>query len=915
MATEKEQLELTQARLNLDALKEQLELARANKDSQDEIRNITGNILAARQRLNDLQLKGYNYSKLETEELQKKLKAMEGIASLEDEREEIRSTLFRRKKEQVEEELQALKNADILEEKKLENKQKELKYLKELEELYNDISEGQKNLGNNFTKMVAGMGVQLNDVSSSFFVSAAKSVSAFAISAMEKFSKLKDSFKNGGGGLKSFSDGFKNVAIEVGLLFTKVLKVASEQFLAKLEERFINLVKVMTEKMPEFGKATGLDTEIFKTQVDELAGVNAEYGFTVEKVTAATTELASSMSIFSKMTDTQRTAFINATMFAENFGIANQTSMRILEDLNTVLNKTGTQSETTYNYLQRAALGAGIPPSKLAKDLESALPKLAVQGNKMIEVFVGLSRQAKHLNVEVSDLLGLVDKFDTFEGAAESAGKLNAILGGDYINSLQMINATEEERVMLIRQGLQQAGLQFDSLGKYQKLAVANALGIQDMSKASKILSGSTSDLNASLMGTASTQEIYNKRAEANVKLTEKLNAAFDVMAPIAIKIAEALTAIVDLFVKLGPTGVIVGAIASFATLAFVAKKSIQMVTDVVQNRMAENVADAASKTGSAAAKAAADKAKEALEAKAKEEAEAKAKDLAGGVIDKAMPSPPEITKGAEPGSSIKSFLTNVAEGLKQLGDPAALKGAATFAIIVLSFTGAVLMLSYSIENFNKATGMGFVYMIGTMTALVISMFLLTKIMGAFATNPLTWVGIAAITAIGLAMLAMAYSVKIISDALVNLNKVTSTGLLSLSTFLLSFSSFGASGIVGSVGLYLTAKAIDTLAESLSKLKDINGDNMLKISYSVNEITNIPKLEDEKIKGVEKVLKAVSEYQVTITNAKVDTSAQTQFLEQVANVMSEAVKLINGKPVNIKIDQSGNSFSIRSPNP
>jgi hypothetical protein len=133
--------------------------------------------------------------------------------------------------------------------------------------------------------------------------------------------------------------------------------------------------------------------------------------------------------------------------------------------------------------------------------------------------------------------------------------------------------------------------------------------------------------------------------------------------------------------------------------------------------------------------------------------------------------------------------------------------------------------------------------------------------------------------------------------------------------FLASFTGIGLVGTVGSIGLYMTAKAIDTLAESLSNLQGLDGDNMLKISYSVKEITSIPKMENEKIQGVERVLKAVSDYQVTITNAKVDTSAQTKFLEQVANVMSEAVKMINGKPVNIKIDQSGNSFSIRSPNP
>ena len=885
MATDKDQIELTEARLNLEGLKEELEALKGIKNTKQDQLALVNKIREARQKLNELQLKGYNYSRLDTEELSKKLKAMENIASLEDEREQIRSAIFRKKKEQVEEELENLKNADNLNEKSIVNKQKELKELEKTEESYNDIAESQKNLGNNFTKMVSNMGIQISKANDSFFVSFAKSAGGYIGSIIAGFTTFSGVLKGIFGGF--FSGGFLSIIRNIGSLILKVLSVPAEAFLAKLEERFTNLVRTMTEKMPEFGKATGLDTEVFKKQVSDLAGVNAEYGFTVEKVTAATTELAASMSIFSKMTDMQRTAFINSTMFAENFGIANQTSMKILEDLNTVLNKTVTQSDTTYNYLQRVALGAGIPPSKLAKDLESALPKLAVQGNKMIEVFVGLSRQAKHLNVEVNDLLGLVDKFDTFEGAAESAGKLNAILGGDYLNSLQMINATEEERVMLIRQGLQQAGLQFDSLGKYQKLAVANALGIQDMSKASKILSGSTSDLNASLMGTAETQEIYNKRAEANAKLTDKLSAAFDKLAPIAIGVANALGSIVDFFAELGTGGIIAGAILSLAVIIGGAIATFMFMKKQLETTITESVSKAA------------------------ERGAPKAPTISSASTE----LEDKIPKGKEPGSSTKTFFTNVAEGLKKLGDPLAYQGAKTFAIMVLSFTASILILSKSIEGFNKATAGGIFVMVVTMGALVAAMFGLSKFMGTFAKNSAVLIGLAVMAAIVIAMHYMSLSIERVSNSLVKLNDVSLKGLGSLSMFLASFTGIGLVGTVGSIGLYMTAKAIDTLAESLSNLQGLDGDNMLKISYSVKEITSIPKMENEKIQGVERVLKAVSDYQVTITNAKVDTSAQTQFLEQVANVMSEAVKLINGKPVNIKIDQSGNSFSIRSPNP
>ena len=46
----------------------------------------------------------------------------------------------------------------------------------------------------------------------------------------------------------------------------------------------------------------------------------------------------------------------------------------------------------------------------------------------------------------IGDLITIAAQFDTFEKSASAVGRLNAMLGGPFLNSVQMVYATESER-------------------------------------------------------------------------------------------------------------------------------------------------------------------------------------------------------------------------------------------------------------------------------------------------------------------------------------------------------------------------------------------------------------------------------------------------------------------------------------
>ena len=137
-----------------------------------------------------------------------------------------------------------------------------------------------------------------------------------------------------------------------------------------------------------------------------------------------------------------------------------------------------------------------------------------------------MAAASKGLGVEMGTLLNLTGQFDTFEGAANAAGSLNAVLGGDLLNSMDMLNATEDERIRMILQATDASGKQWSSMGKFEKMAVANAAGITDMAEANKLFGGGLKgfdDAQAKMAENAKSEEELAAAKAASVDMQKKL--------------------------------------------------------------------------------------------------------------------------------------------------------------------------------------------------------------------------------------------------------------------------------------------------------------------------------------------------------------------------------------------------------
>ena len=282
----------------------------------------------------------------------------------------------------------------------------------------------------------------------------------------------------------------------------------------------------------QFNQLTGTAGSMNGVILNAAGGMSA-VGVSTEMAAGAASELYQQFNQFSSANADLQTDMIQTTASLERLGVSSATTAQNI-DLATNAFGMGAQEATQLqDEMAKTAMAIGMPPAQLAQEFGKAAPQLSAYGKKGIEVFKNMAAASKGLGIEMGTLLGLTEQFDTFEGAASAAGSLNAMLGGDLLNSMDMLNATEDERIRMILQGVDASGKSWSAMGKFERKALANAAGITDMAEANKLFGGGLGaydDAQAKMAENAKTEEELAAAKAASVSVTEKLSLMFDKM-------------------------------------------------------------------------------------------------------------------------------------------------------------------------------------------------------------------------------------------------------------------------------------------------------------------------------------------------------------------------------------------------
>ena len=250
---------------------------------------------------------------------------------------------------------------------------------------------------------------------------------------------------------------------------------------------------------------------------------NLGFGISTGDAAKSVQSLYTGMTNFVLLGPKVRSQLAQTTARLEKLGVAAETTTAVMEIATRVLGMTGAAAANLSLELAASAEAMSMPINAFTENFVKSMPILAKWGSQAVPVFKKVQAASRSLGIEVNQLLDIVGKFDTFEGAAEAAGKLNTILGGNLLNSTELVLANEAERVKMIQKTIVASGRSWESMNRHEKQSVATALGISDMTVASKLMTEGLGDFTKGIDKHALSEEEVKKRMDATRSITEKL--------------------------------------------------------------------------------------------------------------------------------------------------------------------------------------------------------------------------------------------------------------------------------------------------------------------------------------------------------------------------------------------------------
>lgn len=494
------QLILEKNQLNSTATQRANKLAEATKkvdDAEKELRN---------------KRKGFAPKTEEEIKLDEKrlAQAQENLKSLQDQSDRLKEV----NKELATNNSELTKNKNLLKQQKEARKSSEAelkkanvdtpKNLEQGEKTLEQLEEGKGRLGT----IQQALGQSLGGQSGGFLGQIYRS----ATSAIDSMNQLSAAAKVAGGYGPMLANSFKLAQVALSAVggVIGLVGLGAIAIFAKMALEVDNLSK-------NLGAATGFGDQ-FGDEITNMAQKGNMAGIGFKESAEALKSLTENVSSFNPAAERTNEYMGMTVARLQKLGVGAGESAKAMDFFQRTMGMTGEVAADLTAQIARMGKEIGITGTKMISNFTAASARLAIYGKDNIKVFKELAAQAKATGMEIGSLISISEKFDKFDSAAESAAKLNAVLG-TQLSTLQMMNATDSERVMMIKQQVQASVGNFDSLDKFTKMYIAQAMGVKDVAEAQRLLNMSTAEYQKYQQGQQEQADIQAELAEATASL------------------------------------------------------------------------------------------------------------------------------------------------------------------------------------------------------------------------------------------------------------------------------------------------------------------------------------------------------------------------------------------------------------
>jgi len=330
------------------------------------------------------------------------------------------------------------------------------------------------------------------------------------------FKKFAQFASGGSDGLKGFGSAALKGVKSGALLQGALLKVAQE---------LVNFGFQQDEVIAQFKAQTGAGDEFNETIRDVAIG-NIAAGVSLEDVAGAVRVLKNEFTDFTYLTQQQQEAITETTVQLEKLGFGFATQASIIQTATQSLGMDVAEANDLLIDLASTARSLGVDIDTLGSQFAANKDFIVRFGEDGQEVFEELAVAAKALGTELGTLVGVVDNFKTFDDAGRIVGRFNAILGGPFLNSIDMLNASFEdpiEGIKMLRDGFDQAGKSVEDLSGAELEAFASALGLST-SETTELLGKSNEELEIQRMNQEQVAEAARQAQSAMKQLSNAFN-------------------------------------------------------------------------------------------------------------------------------------------------------------------------------------------------------------------------------------------------------------------------------------------------------------------------------------------------------------------------------------------------------
>jgi len=282
-------------------------------------------------------------------------------------------------------------------------------------------------------------------------------------------SKFADSLQDGTFNLKGFGAGLKS-----SFSLTKIGTSLINTFVDANIELFGAIDKTRASLNKSYGPE---QTQRILKSINAMDRGVRQFNIGYEESAAAVESLNTNINDYIDMSEEQRTSLATDSAVMTRFGISNDEYSETIQNMTKAFGDSVEGAQENVREMHSFSNAIGKSTKEVMSDFAKVQGFLAQYGSNYEKVFRRMEMITRKTGVAIEDLQAIAQGFDQFEGAAESVGKLNALLGGPFLNTVDMLNTEDPaEQILKLKQAFDSAGKSVNSMSRREMQAFAQSI-------------------------------------------------------------------------------------------------------------------------------------------------------------------------------------------------------------------------------------------------------------------------------------------------------------------------------------------------------------------------------------------------------------------------------------------------------